>query len=58
LATAAAPPSPFATDPAIVRRLVLRPELAIGEGYMDRAIDVYGDALTDLIGLARACSPV
>ncbi|MGS4947025.1 class I SAM-dependent methyltransferase [Meridianimarinicoccus sp. RP-17] len=38
-------------DPAIVRRLVLRPEMAMGEGYMDGAIDVEGDALTDLIEL-------
>jgi cyclopropane-fatty-acyl-phospholipid synthase len=33
------------TDPALPRRLVLSPELALGEGYMDGSIIIAGDDL-------------
>ncbi|WP_372891699.1 class I SAM-dependent methyltransferase [Rhodosalinus sp.] len=42
------------TDPGIYRRLCLNPELALGEGYMDGAIEVEKDALYDLIVLLLA----
>ena len=40
------------TTPAIVRRLCLSPELALGEGYMSGAVQVPGDGLYDLLALA------
>ena len=39
-------------DPALVRRLVLNPGLAVGEGYMDGGLTVEGDDLHGLAGLA------
>ena len=37
---------------AIVRRLVINPELAVGEGYVDGTLTVDGDDLHGLVGLA------
>lgn len=36
------------TDPRALRRLVLRPEMAVGECYMDGTLQVDGDDLTSL----------
>ena len=38
-------------DPALVRRLVRNPALAVGEGYMDGTLTVEGDDLHGLTGL-------
>ncbi len=46
-------------DPALPRKLVLTPELALGEGYMDGTITVENDdlpALMDLVTLNAAAS--
>lgn len=40
------------TDPALPRRLVLSPDLALGEGYVDGTVKVEGDDLHGLLGLA------
>ncbi len=40
------------TDPALPRRLVLSPDLALGEGYMDGTVEIEGDDLHGLLGLA------
>ncbi|MFZ5749933.1 MAG: class I SAM-dependent methyltransferase [Pseudomonadota bacterium] len=40
------------TDPALPRRLVLSPDLALGEGYVDGTVEVEGDDLHGLLGLA------
>jgi len=37
------------TDPALPRRLVLNPELALGEGYMDGSIRIAGDDVHSLL---------
>ncbi len=39
------------TDPALPRRLVLQPDLALGEGYMDGTITVEGDDLHGMFAL-------
>lgn len=39
-------------DPSLVRRLVLDPELALGEGYMDATLSIEGDDLHGLLALA------
>jgi cyclopropane-fatty-acyl-phospholipid synthase len=38
-------------DPRTVRRLVLDPELALGEGYVDEAFAIDGDDLHGLLGI-------
>ena len=40
------------TDPALPRRLVLSPDLALGEGYMAGTVEIEGDDLHGLLGLA------
>ncbi|MFD0858592.1 class I SAM-dependent methyltransferase [Roseovarius aquimarinus] len=39
-------------DPALPRRLMMSPEIALGEGYMDGTLTIEGD---DLEGLLRVC---
>jgi cyclopropane-fatty-acyl-phospholipid synthase len=39
------------TDPALPRRLVLQPDLALGEGYMDGTITIEGDDLHGMFTL-------
>jgi cyclopropane-fatty-acyl-phospholipid synthase len=39
------------TDPALVRRLVLAPDMALGEGYMDGGVIVGGDDIAGLLAL-------
>ncbi len=39
------------TDPALPRRLVLSPELALGEGYMDGTLTIAGDDLDGFFAL-------
>ncbi|WP_127901502.1 SAM-dependent methyltransferase [Solirhodobacter olei] len=39
-------------DETLVRRLVLHPDLALGEGYMDGNVEVEGDDLEGLLALA------
>ncbi len=38
-------------DPATVRRLVLNPELAFGEAYMNRSLEIDGDDLQGLLAI-------
>ncbi len=38
-------------DPALPRRLVLTPDLALGDGYMEQSYTVAGDDLPGLLGL-------
>ncbi|MFC2969339.1 class I SAM-dependent methyltransferase [Acidimangrovimonas pyrenivorans] len=40
------------TDPALPRRLVLNPDMALGEGYMDGTVIIENDDLYGLLGLA------
>jgi cyclopropane-fatty-acyl-phospholipid synthase len=42
------------TDPALLRRLVLQPDLALGEGYMNGTIIVEGDDLHGMFTLLMA----
>jgi cyclopropane-fatty-acyl-phospholipid synthase len=42
------------TDPALLRRLVLQPDLALGEGYMDGTITIEGDDLHGMFTLLMA----
>jgi cyclopropane-fatty-acyl-phospholipid synthase len=42
------------TDPGLVRRLVLRPDLAVGEGYMDGTLTIADDDLHGFLGLTLA----
>ncbi|MFM2354712.1 MAG: Cyclopropane-fatty-acyl-phospholipid synthase [Pseudomonadota bacterium] len=42
------------TDPALVRRLALRPDLAVGEGYMEGSLTIAGDDLHGFLGLILA----
>ncbi|MDE3078776.1 MAG: class I SAM-dependent methyltransferase, partial [Paracoccaceae bacterium] len=39
------------TDPALPRKLVLRPDLSLGEAYMDGNVEIEGDDLRGLLGL-------
>ncbi|MBI1172907.1 gamma-glutamyltransferase [bacterium] len=41
-------------DPALLRRLVLQPDLALGEGYMDGTITIEGDDLHGMFALLMA----
>jgi cyclopropane-fatty-acyl-phospholipid synthase len=42
------------TDPATVRRLLLNPDLVLGEAYMDGALQVEGGTIYDLLDLCLA----
>jgi len=42
------------TDPDLPRRIVLNPELAVGEGYMDETLTIDGDDLRGFMALSVA----
>ncbi len=42
------------TDPGLIRRLVLHPDLALGEAYMDGTMEIEGDDLGGLLAIVMS----